>query len=114
MFTASHNPARYNGIKLCLPGARPVGADTGLPDVRRGAERYLAEGIPQVQRPGAIREVDLLADYARHLRSLVDIDGIRPLKVVVDAGNGMAGLTAPVARATHGEPDAGELVRPVR
>ena len=95
MFTASHNPAQYNGIKMCLPGARPVGADTGLPDVRRGAERYLAEGVRPVQHPGVVREVDLLADYARHLRSLVDISGIRPLKVVVDAGNGMAGLTAP-------------------
>jgi phosphomannomutase len=95
MFTASHNPAQYNGIKMCLPGARPVGAETGLPDVRRGAERYLAEGLPASARRGAVREVDLLADYARYLRSLVDISGIRPLKVVVDAGNGMAGLTAP-------------------
>jgi phosphomannomutase len=100
MFTASHNPAQYNGIKLCRAGAKPVGADTGLDDVRRLAERFLAEGVPSGPTPGRIEERDLLAAYAAHLRSLVDLSGSRPLKVVVDAGNGMAGLTAPAVLGT--------------
>jgi phosphomannomutase len=100
MFTASHNPAQYNGIKLCRAGARPVGADTGLDDVRRLAERFLVEGVPSGPRLGRIEERDLLAAYAAHLRSLVDLSGSRPLKVVVDAGNGMAGLTAPAVLGT--------------
>jgi phosphomannomutase len=95
MFTASHNPAQYNGIKMCRPGARPIGRDTGLRELRELAERYLDEGVPDSGRPGTITEADLLADYARHLRSLVDLTGSRPLRVVVDAGNGMAGLTVP-------------------
>ncbi len=100
MFTASHNPAQYNGIKLCRSGARPVGADTGLTDVRSAAERYLGSGVPAVAETGTVREQDLLPAYAAHLRSLVDLTGIRPLKVVVDAGNGMAGLTAPAVLGT--------------
>jgi phosphomannomutase len=95
MFTASHNPAQYNGIKLCRSGAQPVGADTGLPDVRRVAESYLDTTVPAVSAPGTIGAQDLLAAYAGHLRALVDLSQVRPLKVVVDAGNGMAGLTAP-------------------
>ncbi|MFL6100895.1 MAG: phosphomannomutase/phosphoglucomutase [Actinomycetales bacterium] len=95
MFTASHNPAQYNGIKLCRAGAKPVGSDTGLEEVRRQAEAYLADGVPAASSHGRIHEQDLLAAYAEHLRSLVDLSGVRPLKVVVDAGNGMAGLTAP-------------------
>ena len=93
MFTASHNPARYNGIKLCREGAVPVGQDSGLAEVRDRAEHYLDAGI--VVEPVAVERVDVLADYARHLRSLVDLAGIRPLTVVVDAGNGMAGHTVP-------------------
>ena len=97
MFTASHNPARYNGIKMCLAGARPIGQDTGLADVRRSAEAFLAEGLPQGAVPGTLTTRDLLADYAAHLRALVPgLDGMRPLKVVVDCGNGMGGLTVPV------------------
>ncbi|MFC8800910.1 phosphomannomutase/phosphoglucomutase [Promicromonospora sp. NPDC057138] len=96
MFTASHNPAQYNGIKLCRSGARPVGQETGLAQIRDLAQGYLDDALPQpVAEPGQIAERDLLADYASFLRSLVDLSGIRPLKVVVDAGNGMAGLTAP-------------------
>ena len=96
MFTASHNPARYNGIKLCRSGARPVGADTGLSDVRRLAEQHLDAGqLTSAEHPGARHERDLLADYARYLRGLVDLSGVRPLTVVVDAGNGMAGHTVP-------------------
>jgi len=93
MFTASHNPARYNGIKLCREGAVPVGQDSGLAEVRDRAQHYLDAGI--VVEPVAAERVDVLADYARHLRSLVDLAGIRPLTVVVDAGNGMAGHTVP-------------------
>ncbi len=99
MFTASHNPARYNGIKLCLSGARPVGQDSGLRQLREDAERFLDEGLPASGRPrGTAREQDLLTDYAACLRGLVPgLSDIRPLKVVVDAGNGMAGHTVPAA-----------------
>jgi phosphomannomutase len=92
MITASHNPARYNGIKLCREGARPVGADTGLVQLRAMAEG----GVPAGHlAPGRIEARDLLSGYATHLRTLVDLSGIRPLKVAVDAGNGMAGHTVP-------------------
>jgi phosphomannomutase len=98
MFTASHNPARYNGIKLCRAGARPVGQDTGLVDVRELAEQVLDAGppaLPPTHRPGSITERDTMADYARFLRGQVDLSSGRRLTVVVDAGNGMAGLTVP-------------------
>lgn len=92
MLTASHNPAEYNGIKLALPGARPVGQQTGLADIRHLVET----GIPAYDGPvGTVSERDMLADYAAYMRQLVDLDGIRPLKVVVDAGNGMGGYTTP-------------------
>jgi phosphomannomutase len=95
MFTASHNPAQYNGIKLCRSGARPVGQDSGLAIVRMRAEELLGDLDAVAEVPPAIEHRDLLADYAGHLRSLVDLSGIRPLKVVVDAGNGMGGFTVP-------------------
>jgi phosphomannomutase len=96
MITASHNPARYNGIKLCRAGARPVGAETGLRDV----QEMVAAGVPAYAGPpGTSTERDLLPGYAAHLRTLVDLSGIRPLKVVVDAGNGMAGYTVPTVFA---------------
>jgi phosphomannomutase len=95
MFTASHNPAEYNGIKLCRAGAKPVGAESGLDEVRREAAALLGTGVPEASSRGRLHEQDLLAAYAAHLRSLVDLSACRPLKVVVDAGNGMAGLTAP-------------------
>jgi phosphomannomutase len=91
MITASHNPARYNGIKLCRAGAKPVGIETGLREIQDLAERPL---VP-APRPGTVSRVDLLSGYASYLRKLVDISGIRPLKVAVDAGNGMAGHTVP-------------------
>jgi len=92
MFTASHNPAEYNGIKLCKSGAKPIGADTGLKTI----ERFVAEGNPIVMRSiGRETERNMLGDYIGHLLSLVDVSHIRPLKIVVDAGNGMAGYTAP-------------------
>ncbi|MEU3954222.1 phosphomannomutase/phosphoglucomutase [Streptomyces achromogenes] len=96
MFTASHNPARYNGIKMCRAGAAPVGRDTGLTDIRELVGRWLAEGAPApAARPGTLSASETLQDYAAHLRSLVDLSAIRPLKVVVDAGNGMGGHTVP-------------------
>ena len=92
MVTASHNPSKYNGIKLCRAGARPVGADSGLEELRDTA----AQGVPSHGGPhGTITRRDLLPGYAAHLKSLVDLSGIRPLTVAVDAGNGMAGYTVP-------------------
>jgi phosphomannomutase len=95
MFTASHNPAQYNGIKLCRAGARPVGQDSGLAVVRQRAEQLLRDLNAEADGPVRMQRRDLLADYATHLRSLVDLSGIRPLKVIVDAGNGMGGFTVP-------------------
>ncbi|MFF5146320.1 phosphomannomutase/phosphoglucomutase [Streptomyces sp. NPDC013157] len=96
MFTASHNPAQYNGIKMCRAGAAPVGQDTGLAEIRELAERWLQEGAPEpAETPGTVTTRETLSDYAAHLRSLVDLTSIRPLKVVVDAGNGMGGHTVP-------------------
>jgi phosphomannomutase len=92
MITASHNPAKYNGIKLCREGARPVGRDTGLIELRDAA----AQGLPPYHgTPGVVVQRDLLSGYASHLKKLVDLSAIRPLKVAVDAGNGMAGHTVP-------------------
>src|ERR1035441_3056549 len=91
MITASHNPAQYNGIKLCPAGAKPGGKENRLKERQDRAERPLAPA----PKPGTVTRIDLLSGYANHLRKLVDISGIRPLKVVVDAGNGMAGLTVP-------------------
>ncbi len=96
MFTASHNPAQYNGIKMCRAGAAPVGQDTGLDQVRRLAEEWAGSGLPATgAEPGTLTRRDVLGDYAAFLRGLVDLSGIRPLKVVVDAGNGMGGHTVP-------------------
>jgi phosphomannomutase len=95
MFTASHNPARYNGIKMCRPGARPVGEATGLAEIRDRAQALLDGTAPWPTGQGRVVHRDLLRDYAGYLRELVDLSGIRPLTVVVDAGNGMAGHTVP-------------------
>jgi phosphomannomutase len=92
MFTASHNPAQYNGIKLCRAGATPVGQDSGLAQIR---DMVAAPIAPSGDPVGSVTHRDLLADYAAFLHELVDLSEIRPLKVVVDAGNGMAGHTAP-------------------
>jgi phosphomannomutase len=93
MITASHNPPQYNGIKMCRPGAAPVGQDTGLRQIRA----LLETGLPPYEgAPGRIRTEDLLPAYADYLRGLVDLSGSRHLKIVVDAGNGMAGRVVPV------------------
>ena len=99
MFTASHNPAQYNGIKLCRAFASPIGKETGLAEIR---DRVGSGETLTAQRPGTISEQDVLADYASYLLELAPVRG-RHLKVVVDAGSGMAGLTAP---AVLGQVDA--------
>ncbi|MGW1158533.1 phosphomannomutase/phosphoglucomutase [Streptomyces sp. NPDC002513] len=117
MFTASHNPAKYNGIKMCRAGAAPIGQDTGLAEIRALVEQWVDEGAPEpAQTPGTVTQRDTLEDYAAYLRSLVDLTSIRPprshhrpsgedasrparLKVVVDAGNGMGGHTVPTVLA---------------
>jgi phosphomannomutase len=92
MFTASHNPARYNGIKMCLAGARPIGEDTGLADIKRLA----AAGVDTPPRaPGRMESVDLLGAFADHVRSFVDVAALAPLRVVADTANGMGGLVVP-------------------
>ncbi|WP_174555218.1 phosphomannomutase/phosphoglucomutase [Nocardia anaemiae] len=97
MFTASHNPARYNGIKLCRAKALPVGQDTGLAAIRD----EVINGVPGYDGTrGSATSTDLLADYAKFLRGLVDLDGVRPLTIAVDAGNGMGGHTVPEVLGT--------------
>ncbi|MEU3845226.1 phosphomannomutase/phosphoglucomutase [Streptomyces sp. NPDC028635] len=96
MFTASHNPAQYNGIKMCRAGAAPVGQDTGLAEIRALVEQWSVSGAPEpAVTPGTLGARETLQDYAAYLKSLVDLTSIRPLKVVVDAGNGMGGHTVP-------------------
>jgi phosphomannomutase len=89
-FTASHNPAGYNGVKFCLPDAAPI-----TPDLMAKITELAYVDLPPVAERGSYRETDLLGAYAAHLHSLVPLDGMRRLKVVVDAGNGMAGHTTP-------------------
>src|SRR5436305_2975477 len=81
MFTASHNPPRYNGVKMCLAGAAPIGQDTGLAEVRRGAEADL----PPAATPGSVSSLDIVEDFAGHVLSFINADDVRPLTVVVDA-----------------------------
>jgi len=106
MFTASHNPAQYNGIKLCRSGARPVGQDSGLSQVCDLAQSQIdsgeVPGAPTATVPGTISERDVLADYAQFLRGLVDLAALRPLTVVVDTGNGMGGHTVPAVLGGEG------------
>jgi len=101
MFTASHNPARYNGLKLCLAGARPIGRDTGLAEIQAMAEALLEEwgagGAPKLD-PGSLAPLEarsVLDEYADHVRSFVDVSVLRPLRVVADTANGMGGLVVP-------------------
>ncbi len=96
MFTASHNPAGYNGIKLCLSGARAVGIDTGLAEIRDLATEVLSgRGALPALHPGSRSERDMLADFADHVVGFVDPDAVRPLRVVADTANGMGGLVVP-------------------
>lgn len=99
MFTASHNPAGYNGIKFCGSGARPVGEDTGLRQIRDVAAEVLERPAPVAERLGTIERRDLLDDFAAHVRSFVDLDALSPLTVVADTANGMGGLVVPAVFA---------------
>jgi phosphomannomutase len=97
MFTASHNPAEYNGIKFCLSGARPVGIDTGLAVIRDVAKTVLAGNGPSpVATIGSISERDMLDEFADHVVSFIDVNALKPMKVVADTANGMGGLIVPV------------------
>ncbi|CAB4892367.1 unannotated protein [freshwater metagenome] len=100
MFTASHNPAEYNGIKFSRAGAQGMSLETGLAAIRDRALAYLSGDIDAVGHEGEISERDVLHDYAAYLRALVDLTPIRPLRIVVDAGNGMGGLTVPAVLGT--------------
>jgi phosphomannomutase len=100
MFTASHNPAQYNGLKMCLSNARPIGRDTGLSEIEAMAEKLLADPADGTDgagaRTGSRRELDLLDAWADHVVSFVDLDALRPLTVVADTANGMGGLVVPI------------------
>ena len=101
MFTASHNPAQYNGMKMCLAGAKPIGLDTGLADIRDTAAAVLeGKGPPAAASTGSEEEVDLLDAFADHVRSFADLSLFKPLKVVADTANGMGGLIVPKVFAT--------------
>jgi len=99
MLTASHNPAAYNGIKFCLAGAKPVGQDSGLAEIRAGAEEALASGsLADMRDPtgsSRYRVIDLVDEFASHVRSFIDAASLRPTKIVADTANGMGGLIAP-------------------
>ncbi len=92
MFTASHNPAQYNGVKLCRAGAAPVGRESGLVDIQAMVESGTLE---RGEVAGSVTKLDLLEDFAEHVRSFVDADALRPLRVVADTANGMGGLVVP-------------------
>ena len=97
MFTASHNPAEYNGIKFCLSGARPVGIDTGLADIRDSAKKILAGARPDAAAVRGTRtERDMLDEFADHVVSFIDTSALRPMRIVADTANGMGGLIVPV------------------
>ena len=97
MFTASHNPAEYNGIKLCRERAAPIGQESGLADIKRVAKRLQEEGSgPSPSAEGRVQELDILPQYAAHCRGFVDVDRLRHIRVAIDAGNGMAGRTVPI------------------
>ena len=99
MFTASHNPASYNGIKMSRPGAKAISMETGLAAIRDRAKVYLEHGIAKLGEVGQLSESDSLPDYASYLRGLVDLSKIRQLRLVIDAGNGMGGMTVPAVLA---------------
>lgn len=101
MFTASHNPATYNGIKFSRAGARGISLDTGLAKIRDRAKEFLENGLTQSPQIGKTRELSVITDYANYLNELVDLRKIRKLKIVVDAANGMGGLTVPAVLGSN-------------
>jgi phosphomannomutase len=96
MLTASHNPKNYNGLKFCMPGARPVGEDSGLREIRAIVERG---DVPPAATKGSVSQRDLLAPYTEHVLSFVDVAAMRPMTVAVDTANGMGGLVVPAVMA---------------
>ena len=100
MFTASHNPAQYNGAKFCMAGARPVGEDSGLRRIREVAEQDLDGALAPAGREGDLSHQDVIGAFADHVRSFVDVDLLAPLKVVADTANGMGGLVVPAVFST--------------
>ena len=94
VFTASHNPAQYNGIKMCLAGAKPIGEETGLGEIKAMVKEGLPPA-PEGARSGVRTELDVLAEFADHVRSFIDAGALKPLKVVADTANGMGGLVVP-------------------
>ncbi len=95
MFTASHNPAIYNGIKMCLSAARPISSDNGLRDIAELAQSFIDGGIPTAAKAGSYEQKEMLTRFADHVRSFVDVGRLKPLKVVADTANGMGGLVVP-------------------
>lgn len=91
VFTASHNPAQYNGIKMCRAGAAPIGAESGLADIKQ----LVIDGVAPAEQTGSVSERDMLADFAAHVHSFIDPANLRPLKIVADTANGMGGLVVP-------------------
>lgn len=92
MFTASHNPAQYNGIKMCRAGAAPIGQQTGLAQIKAAAREGL---LARAEEPGRVEQRDMLTEFAAHVRGFVDVDALAPLTIVADTANGMGGLVAP-------------------
>jgi phosphomannomutase len=96
MFTASHNPAQYNGVKFCLSGARPVGQDSGLDEISAIAASVLSGSAPASgAAPGMVSQRNLLEPFVDHVLSFMDVENMRPLRVVADTANGMGGLVVP-------------------
>ncbi|NNN19885.1 MAG: phosphomannomutase/phosphoglucomutase [Acidimicrobiaceae bacterium] len=95
MFTASHNPAIYNGIKLCLSAARPISSDNGLVDIAELAQNFIDDGIPTAPKHGSYEQKEMLTKFAEHVRSFIKVENLKPLKVIADTANGMGGLVVP-------------------
>jgi phosphomannomutase len=96
MLTASHNPKQYNGLKFCLAGAKPVGEETGLREIRAIVEEVERPAVPA---PGTVRALDLLDAYVEHVLGFADVEAMRPMTVVADTANGMGGLVVPAVMA---------------
>lgn len=101
MFTASHNPAEYNGIKMCRKGAKAISSETGLLDIKKRTLEYLVSGVTPVKLQGSITHQDLTTEYAMFMRKLVRLENAKPLNIVIDAANGMGGFTSPAVFGTE-------------
>lgn len=101
MFTASHNPAEYNGIKMCRKGAKAISSETGLQEIKQRALDYMVNGVPKAKTQGLISHKDLLSEYVIFMRKLVHLEKAKPLKIVIDAANGMGGFTSPAVFGTE-------------